>query len=647
MTSIQSERLFRPLIEKSPDAIIIVDTNINIIYANLAAGEMLGQNQETILAMSFLNLAHPKDRKNLQDLLDNDNDVGEVRLRSGDGSWSTHQITVTNLLNDPDVNGILLSLKDISDQKEKQRALKTQRDFLQNLVVVARAISEAAELEDMLNNLVKIGKWLTEAANGSVFLFDQVGTLLFTKSYHGRLDPDRVQQLMVSGLSGWVIQNKQPALVIDTLTDERWLTLPPNGYIARSALAIPIFSGQQLLAILVLSHSQPGHFNPGHLKTLEAASGQMAMAMRNARLYSDAQSNLADLNALIAASQDGIVFINPDGNTRVINSAALKLVGLAGPPSNWMGQFTIDLFGQVRRTAPELIKVMVNETRRTLAGDTTGAEGEVQTASHDILWLHLPVTVNERIIGRLLILRDITKQRKLERQREELTNMIVHDLRNPVAAISGIVAMLKSVTTLETLPNDFDQMILLAERNVSKMLELVQEILDVSQLENDRLPLKKVPVQVDKLIREMMQLQSPIVILKEIDLEAHIEPQLPSVMADERLIQRVLQNLVDNAAKFSSRNSSILVTAQTPKDESNRIQISVQDHGIGIPPDLKGRVFEKFVTGHHAQRGSGLGLTFCRLAIQAHNGQIWAESEESLGSTFHFTLPVATIDNNC
>jgi PAS domain S-box-containing protein len=633
------------LIEKSADAILLVDADITITYANPAVGELLGHDHQTVRNMSLLTFIHPTDREIL-DNLPEDSSTGEIRVRRPDGFWASCQITITNLLDDLNVNGVLLTLKDISHQKETQKSLKTQRDLLQNLVVVARATSEAAELEEMLHDLVKIGKWLTKAVNGSVFLFDQVGALVYTRSYHGRLDPDRVQQLMVSGLSGWVVENNKPALIIDTQTDGRWLNLPTNGYVPRSALAIPILSGQILLAILVLTHSKPGHFNPGHLKTLEAASGQMAMAMKNARLYSDAQSNLADLNALIASTQDGIVLINPDGHTRVINEAALNLGGLPGKPADWIGQFAIYLFRQVRQSAPELIRVLIRESRRTMKGDNTGAEGEIQTATHDIHWLHMPVTVNERIIGRLLILRDITRQRKLERQREELTNMIVHDLRNPVSAISGIVAMLKSVTSLDGIPPDFDQMIQLAERNVSKMLELVQEILDVSQLENEQLPLKMVPLSITDLIKDTVKLQSSIVIVKEIKLDSSIEAELPLTFADERLIQRVLQNLVDNAAKFSARKSSIYISAKRAPVHPDYIQVSVKDQGVGMPDELKGRVFEKFVTGTHAQRGSGLGLTFCRLAVQAHGGQIWAESVEAMGSTFHFTLPAAQLETS-
>ncbi len=646
MFSIQSERLFRPLIEKSPDAVILIDANGEITYANPAAGGLLGYaDHQAIRRLSFSSFIHYEDYKIFENLLSQGNAIGEIRLQHRGGSGASCQITVTDLLNDPDVNGILLNLKDISEQKEAENSLQTQRDLLQNLVLVARATSEAAELEDMLQNLLRMGRWLTQAVNGRVFLFDQVGRLTFTRSFYGRLPPGQAQKLLTSGLSGWVVEHEKPALILDTRTDERWLELPSKGYVTRSALAIPILSGNDLLAILVLTHSQPGHFNPGHLKTLEAASGQMAMAIKNTQLYSDAQSNLADLNALIAASQDGIVLINPDGKTKVINGAALKLGGLNGEPADWIGKSIIDFYRQGRRTAPELISVLIAESRRILIGDASGNEGEIQTATNDIQWLHLPVTINDQIIGRLLILRDITKQRNLERQREELTNMIVHDLRNPVSAISGIVAMLKPSPGINTFPDDFEQIIQLAERNVSKMLDLVQEILHVSQLENDQLPLHKTQLNIESLINDIVQLQSPIVIAKEISLKANIDPNLPSILADEQLLQRVLQNLVVNAAKFSSRYGSIAITARLVGPDSDQIQISVQDDGIGIPDELKGRVFDKFVTGRNAKRGSGLGLTFCRLVVQAHNGRIWAESEGDQGSTFHFTLPVSTGEN--
>ncbi len=524
MKKTQSDKRFRALIEKSADAILIVDTDAKITYANGTAGEMLGYENDTFLKLSIYDLVHPQERAYLAQQFDRAKDRSEsskceLRLKCYDGSWLWTEATITNLFDDPEVESIYLNLRDITGRKEAYYNLESQKDLLQNLVVIARATSEAAELGDVLQNLLKIGKYLTQADSGSVFVFDEIGAVAYTRSFYSRLDPERVQDLMDKGLTGWVIQRSRPALVTDTVADGRWLELATNGYTPRSAVAIPIFNGQDILAILVLTHAKTGHFNTGHLKTLQAASGQMAMAIHNARLY--------------------------------------------------------------------------------------------------------------------------TERRKLEQQREELTDMIVHDLRNPASAISGIVEMLKSLKELGDVPDDFDEMMKLAERNVNKILDLVQEILDVSQLENGQLPIEKKAIDISALIDEALQLQQPIVSMKGMRLENRTDPHLPPVLADERLIRRVLQNLIDNASKFSRRDSDIIVYAKMSAENPDMVQVSVRDFGVGIPAEIKGHIFEKFVRDRNAKRGTGIGLTFCKLAVMAQDGRIWADSEENNGSTFHFTLPVA------
>lgn len=646
MIKTQSERRFRALIEKSVDAILLVDLSSAITYANPAVGALLGFQPTTVLGRSIYDLIHPQDRKFVQQLLghsiNNCEDTCELRFRTFDGTWRWLEGTLTNLLDDPSVEGIYLNLRDITARKEAERHLESQKDLLQNLVVIARATSEAAELENVLQNLLKIGKWLTQANSGSVFTFDKIGAVAYTRSFFSRLNPNRIRHLMEEGLTGWVIKQNQPALVHDTNTDERWLEVAATGYNPRSAVAIPIISGQNILAILVLTHAKPGHFNSDHLKTLQAASGQMAMAINNARLYDEAQSNLADLNALIESSQDGILLVSIEGYVRVINAAALKVVGASRDPAELIGCSIVNLYHLARHYVPDLVKAMIVQSRRVQAGDKMAAEGECKIPNHYIQWLHTPITTKDETIGWLVVLRDITERRKLEKQREELTDMIVHDLRNPASAVSGIVSMLKTLKSLDEIPEDFDQMMQLAERNVSKILDMVQEILDVSQLENGQLPVNKAAVDMAQLIDETLQLQRPIVSMKGMALENRVEKGLPLVRADERLIRRVLQNLVDNAVKFSRRNTSIIMSAEISADNPKMVQISIQDFGVGIAPDLQRHMFEKFVSDRSSERGTGIGLTFCKLAVMAHNGRIWAESEENYGSTFYFTLPIAT-----
>lgn len=645
MIKLQSERRFRALIEKSRNAVLLADADTTITYANSSAIKTLGYDSETVRGTTILSLVHPNDKsllqKNLTQPANDEDNPAEIRLQHRNGSWLWLECTIINLLDDPEVEAIYLTFRDVTDRKEAQHAIQIQRDLLLNLVTIAQATGNTAELHQVLRNLVKIGKWLTLAKSGSVFLFDQLGTLVYTSSSYGRLDPSRVQRLMNQGLCNWVVENNRPALVTDTTIDERWLELPPIGPLPRSALALPIQGDQGIQAILVLSHSRPNHFNENHLKTLLAAEDQLATTLHNARLYHQAQSNLVDQSALIECSQDGFLLVNFDGRIRIINSATLKLLGLDDSPAEWIDRPAIDLLRRARHTSPKLVKIMIGEFDRARKGDSETAEGEIQAAARHINWIHTPITINNRKIGRLLLLRDITEQRKLEQQREELTDMIVHDLRNPASAVAGIVTMLKSLNFKEQIPDDYDQMIELVERNVVKILELVQEILDVSQLESGQLPVRKTVVNIAQLIDETLQLQRPIISMKQMKLEASIQPNLPQVWADERLVRRILQNLVDNAAKFSWRNSIITLAAKIAADNPGYIQISVQDQGVGIPTELQDRVFDKFVTNRQLQHGSGIGLTFCRLAVLAHGGRIWAESIVNQGSTFHFTLPIA------
>jgi signal transduction histidine kinase len=130
---------------------------------------------------------------------------------------------------------------------------------------------------------------------------------------------------------------------------------------------------------------------------------------------------------------------------------------------------------------------------------------------------------------------------------------------------------------------------------------------------------------------------------KDLELERDVAPDLPGVWVDAKLVERVLQNLVGNAVKFTPGGGVVRVTAQVDAAERcPRILIAVSDTGPGISPGIRDRLFQKFVTGRQEERGSGLGLAFCKMAIEAHDERIWVESTPGEGATFFFTLPVIT-----
>jgi signal transduction histidine kinase len=235
-----------------------------------------------------------------------------------------------------------------------------------------------------------------------------------------------------------------------------------------------------------------------------------------------------------------------------------------------------------------------------------------------------------------------TRLEELLRLREELADMIVHDLRNPLGVIYSGLELLNRSTCAEE-ESEFVQPVLAAmTRSVTRMRYLVDTLLDIARLEEGAFTFQKKPVSLASLIEDIVEEENPLAERTKIVLAAEIAPGLPPVQADRHVIQRVLSNLLDNALKFTPAGGRVCVAAAR---DGNWVRVSIIDTGPGIPPEERARVFEKFtqVQGNVGRRrGSGLGLTFCQLSIEAHDGSIWVEDgPDGKGSQFIFTLPIS------
>jgi PAS domain S-box-containing protein len=235
---------------------------------------------------------------------------------------------------------------------------------------------------------------------------------------------------------------------------------------------------------------------------------------------------------------------------------------------------------------------------------------------------------------------DISERKRLEKLRDDLTYTLVHDLRNPLASISMSLGMLGMEQEENYSPHERKMIFATAQSAIERMLALINAILDVGRLESGQMPLDRILLHIDELVGETLRMQAPLAAEKNLRLESILPGGLPPVKADRDLILRVLQNLVGNAIKFTPQDGTIWLEVQADP-AANALRISVSDTGPGIPPEIQNTLFQRFVTGRGAERGSGLGLAFCKLAIEAHGGRIWVESPSDQGATFSFTLPLA------
>jgi signal transduction histidine kinase len=229
--------------------------------------------------------------------------------------------------------------------------------------------------------------------------------------------------------------------------------------------------------------------------------------------------------------------------------------------------------------------------------------------------------------------------READMWKENLSNMIVHDLKNPLGVIQGTMIYFKG-----TLGDDLDkkqsQLLESALISADRALKLVSAILDVRRLEDGHMPLELQPVAPRDVIQTCLDETYPLLSMHGLTATLEMPGELPAVRADYTTLTRIVGNLVDNAIKFTPAGGHITISArQTPSG----IQFSVADTGYGIPPEQHERIFEKFaqagIRAEGQRAGVGLGLTFCKLAVEAQNGHIWVESDQGTGATFHFVLP--------
>jgi two-component sensor histidine kinase len=229
---------------------------------------------------------------------------------------------------------------------------------------------------------------------------------------------------------------------------------------------------------------------------------------------------------------------------------------------------------------------------------------------------------------------------ELNELKNKFLGIAAHDLRNPIGGIKGYVGLIIN-GVLGEVPESQREIMRKMDKICETMLNLVNDLLDVSAIESGQLELKPQAMDLAAYLRESHEYGSLLAKAKSIEMKLELEPALPTVIMDPDRISQVINNLVTNAIKFSHANTTITMRAKTVGDE---VQISVSDEGQGIPRAELSKVFTEFgrtsVRPTGGEKSVGLGLAIVKRMVEAHGGRIWVESEVGVGSTFTFSLPL-------
>ena len=229
---------------------------------------------------------------------------------------------------------------------------------------------------------------------------------------------------------------------------------------------------------------------------------------------------------------------------------------------------------------------------------------------------------------------------ELEKLRDSLTGMIVHDLRTP---LTSLLTGLQTFDALGDLSADQRELLEIAIRGGNTLLGMINDLLDISKMESGSLTLERAPVSPAALIDQALAQIDSLARAKSLSLARDLAPDLPDLVADEEKLRRTLVNLLGNAVKFTPRGGTITVSAGI-EPGGRAVRFAVGDTGEGIPAEAFERIFEKFGQVETRKGGrkmsTGLGLTFCKMVAEAHGGRIWVESTLGQGSAFSFLIPL-------
>jgi PAS domain S-box-containing protein len=436
------------------------------------------------------------------------------------------------------------------------------------------------------------------------------------------------------GIVGLAAREGRGNVVADVSQDKNFSDADKFGGVeTRAIIVAPIQAQGRAIGVIEAINPVAGSFDPDALLVMTGIGGLAGTTIQNAQLFERLQAAHQRYRELFEDSIDPRLITDWEGRIIEANRRAALL---SGYDKETLCTLSIDQLHEV------------NWNRTGVAFEVLRAN---QSCSYESFLRrqdesHMPVEVHARRVefdetdSIQWILRDITERKELDGLREDLTAMIYHDLRSPLANIVSSLDVLYSMA-----PEDDKETVLtvlkIAENSTDRIQRLVSSLLDVNRLESGQPVADQKAVDPIPMMAEVMLDVEPVAKGRRQTISVDLPKRLPSIWVDEDMARRVLINLMENASKFTPASGQLEAGA---RHEGDWVHMWVKDNGPGIPAADQDRIFDKFtrLRGKNKPGGLGIGLAFCRLAVLGHGGRIWVESEPGKGTAFHFTFPVAT-----
>ena len=529
--------------------------------------------------------------------------------------------------------------------RDATRDLARRQREAEELARVARTLTEDLDVHQVADRVVQPVLKLFGVQSSLLWRREPAGTLVVAGISGRAREAFRRGDVLPAGASiaGRAATEGRAVWTSDVLA-EPGLVLPDAERArvqragARAVLCVPVAVNARTIGVLSLVDGSRREFTPDEVTLLQAFADQAAIALQNASLYAESQTQRIQLTQILESTSDGVLFVGPDGRIQAANRHAGELLGFGATPV--VGR---DLDAVLRRecSLPSTERLLL-ACAGGLGSAAQGASGDLDVPNlHRVLHWEARATHDAagRTTGLTLTVHDVTQEREIAQMKSDFVSFATHQLRTP---LSGIKWMLELAMEEHAVPAGASGYMKDALGASQRLIQLVNDLLDISRLESGRM--KTTPQRVDlagltHAVLDDLKLQ--------LDEKSHrLTMQTPAepleVFADPQLLRQVVLNFTSNAIKYSPRGGDIRVGLT---GEPDVVRWEIKDTGIGIPKESQRHLFEKFYRADNVAAletdGTGLGLYLVRLIVEQIGGQVGCASEEGHGATFYFSVPRA------
>jgi PAS domain S-box-containing protein len=536
---------------------------------------------------------------------------------------------------------------------ENARLVQETRQRVSELATVnsvGHALSSQLDLDGLIELVGEQVRETFDADLAYVALHDRPsGRIDFPYYNEGGRRRDEPSIAYGEGLTSRILDSREPLLLNRSPQFEEH-EAAAIGTRVRSFLGVPILLGEQAIgAISVQSIEEEGRFGDADVRLLATIAANVGVAIQNARLFTEVERQREYLESLVSITPAAVVVLDADERVTDWNPAATELFGYSAEQA--VGRPIDDLvFGETgREEGREITREAMRAGRAQRIARRRRRDGTLV----DVELMLVPLTVDDSHVGFLGVYHDVTELQRARQEAEAATQAksaflatMSHEIRTPMNAVIGMTDLLLG-TELTAEQREFAEVV---RSSGDALLLVIDDILDYSKIEAGKLDLEREPFSLRECVEGALDIVAPRGWEKGVELGCLIDEAAPAgILGDEARLRQVLLNLLSNGVKFTEAGEVVvLVDAEATGSGAYRLELSVRDTGIGIPPDQMDRLFTSFsqVDASTTRRfgGTGLGLAISKRLVELMGGTISVESEQGRGSTFRISLPVTAAD---